>query len=84
MIQTRRYVQQPWLLVYTVSPFKDNIPHSQAVSFGAEALSPQAEEEAEDNGWQLAKHFKLQLHPPELKAKHGLTLDRKPASSLNF
>ncbi|CAE6476320.1 unnamed protein product [Rhizoctonia solani] len=35
----------------------------EAVSFGAEALLPQAEEDAEDYGWQLAKHFKLHLHP---------------------
>ncbi|KAG8792442.1 hypothetical protein FRC12_006089 [Ceratobasidium sp. 428] len=54
---------------------KDNKP----VSFGAEALSHQAQEAAEDNGWQLAKHFKLHLHPPNLKAKHGLTLEVLPA-----
>ncbi|KAF8606751.1 hypothetical protein BDV93DRAFT_468343 [Ceratobasidium sp. AG-I] len=51
----------------------------QAVSFGAEALSSKAEEDAEDHGWQLAKHFKLHLHPSDLKAKHGLTLDPLPA-----
>jgi hypothetical protein len=53
------------------------------VSFGAEALSHQAEEDAEDQGWQLAKHFKLHLHPTDLKAKHGLVVDRKnPERSL--
>jgi hypothetical protein len=47
----------------------------QAVAFGAEALSPQIEENAEDNGWKLAKHFKLHLHPSDLKAKYDLKLD---------
>jgi hypothetical protein len=47
------------------------------VSFGAEALSHQAEEDAADQGWQLAKHFKLHLHPEDLKAKHGLVVNRK-------
>ncbi|KAG8687807.1 hypothetical protein FRC09_013269, partial [Ceratobasidium sp. 395] len=47
-----------------------------AVSFGAEATSHQAEEDAEDNGWRLAKHFKLHLHPSDMKAKHDLKLDR--------
>ncbi|KAG9080758.1 hypothetical protein FRC06_006196, partial [Ceratobasidium sp. 370] len=51
-----------------------------AVSFGAEALSHEAEADAEDNGWQLAKHFKLHLHPSDLKAKHGLALDPLPAN----
>ncbi|KAG9125789.1 hypothetical protein FRC07_006216 [Ceratobasidium sp. 392] len=50
----------------------------KAVSFGAEALSPQIEGDAEDNGWRLAKHFKLHLHPNELKAKHNLKLDPLP------
>ncbi|KAG8701438.1 hypothetical protein FRC09_005371 [Ceratobasidium sp. 395] len=48
----------------------------KAVSFGAEATSHQAEEDAEDNGWKLAKHFKLHLHPSDMKAKHDLKLDR--------
>ncbi|KAG9126354.1 hypothetical protein FRC07_003747 [Ceratobasidium sp. 392] len=50
----------------------------KAVSFGAEALSHKAEEDAEDNGWQLAKHFKLHLHPNDMKAKHDLQLDALP------
>ncbi|KAG8707504.1 hypothetical protein FRC09_001781 [Ceratobasidium sp. 395] len=55
------------------------VTDKQAVSFGAEALTHQAEEEAEDHGWQLAKHFKLHLHPADLTAKHGLELDPLPA-----
>ncbi|KAB5593091.1 Heat shock protein HSP70 [Ceratobasidium theobromae] len=50
----------------------------KAVSFGAEALSYQAEEEAADNGWFLAKYFKLHLHPEDMKAKHDLKLDDLP------
>ncbi|CUA77246.1 Heat shock 70 kDa protein 12B [Homo sapiens] [Rhizoctonia solani] len=50
----------------------------EAVSFGAEALSPKAEEDAEDNGWQLAKHFKLHLHPGSMRNQHGLNIDPLP------
>ncbi|CAE6440499.1 unnamed protein product [Rhizoctonia solani] len=52
----------------------------KAVSFGAEALTPQAEEEAEDNGWKLARYFKLHLHPPHLTAQHGLDVEPLPFS----
>jgi hypothetical protein len=47
----------------------------QAVSFGAEAASPQAEGDAEDHGWNLARHFKLHIHPEDMKAKYNLKLD---------
>ncbi|CAE6460917.1 unnamed protein product [Rhizoctonia solani] len=50
----------------------------QAVSFGAEVLSPRIQAEADDNGWQLAKHFKLHLHPKDLRTKHKLALDPLP------
>ncbi|KAG8727547.1 hypothetical protein FRC11_012944, partial [Ceratobasidium sp. 423] len=50
----------------------------RARAFGAEALLPQVEEEAEDNGWFLAKHFKLHLHPDDMKTKHDLKLDDLP------
>ncbi|KDN40994.1 hypothetical protein RSAG8_07700, partial [Rhizoctonia solani AG-8 WAC10335] len=53
---------------------------NKAVSFGAEALTHQAEEEAEDNGWKIAKYFKLHLHPPHLTAQHGLDLEPLPFS----
>ncbi|ELU42319.1 AIG1 domain-containing protein [Rhizoctonia solani AG-1 IA] len=49
----------------------------KAVSFGAEALTAQAEEDAEDGQWELAKYFKLHLHPPHLTAQHGLDLERE-------
>ncbi|KAB5593094.1 Heat shock protein HSP70 [Ceratobasidium theobromae] len=50
----------------------------KAVAFGAEALAPHTEEQAEDHGWTLAKHFKLHLHPDDMKAKHNLKLDNLP------
>lgn len=53
--------------------------NKKAVSFGAEALSHKAEEDAEDNQWKLAKHFKLHLHPSDMKTKHGLKLDPLPS-----
>ena len=49
--------------------------YGQAVAFGAEALSAEMEDEAEEKGWTLAKHFKLHLHPETTK-KHDLTVDR--------
>ncbi|CUA67155.1 Heat shock 70 kDa protein 12B [Homo sapiens] [Rhizoctonia solani] len=52
--------------------------NNKAVSFGAEALTAQAEEDAEDHGWKLAKYFKLHLHPPHLTAQHGLELEPLP------
>ncbi|CUA74398.1 hypothetical protein RSOLAG22IIIB_11193 [Rhizoctonia solani] len=50
----------------------------EAVSFGAEALSPQAEEDAEDDGWQLAKNFKLHLYPESMRNEYSLNLDPLP------
>ncbi|QRV77747.1 heat shock protein 70 kDa 12A [Ceratobasidium sp. AG-Ba] len=51
----------------------------KAVSFGAEALSYKAKEDAEDNSWQLAKHFKLHLHPSDMRSRHNLQLDPLPS-----
>ncbi|CAE7118458.1 unnamed protein product [Rhizoctonia solani] len=50
----------------------------RAVSFGAEAQLDTTQEEAEDNGWVLAKHFKLHLHPSDMRARHELKLDPLP------
>lgn len=52
-------------------------PTFQPTRFGAEALSPEAEREAEDNEWRLAKYFSMQLHPDDLKVKHSLMPYRK-------
>ncbi|CAE6412751.1 unnamed protein product [Rhizoctonia solani] len=51
--------------------------NQKAVAFGAEAQLDEVEEQAEDECWSLAKHFKLHLHPDDLKAKHDLKLDGK-------
>ncbi|KAL5632478.1 hypothetical protein ACGC1H_005435 [Rhizoctonia solani] len=51
---------------------------NKAVSFGAAALSPEAEIAAEDEGWKLAKYFKLHLHPPHLTSQHKLDLEPLP------
>ncbi|KAF8319244.1 uncharacterized protein EI90DRAFT_2683104 [Cantharellus anzutake] len=50
----------------------------KATAFGAEALSAEMQDEAEDSGWTLAKHFKLHLHPQTMKEKYNLTLDPLP------
>jgi hypothetical protein len=47
----------------------------QPVSFGFEALAHQIEDEAENNGWTLAKHFKLHLQPNTMRAKHNSKLN---------
>ncbi|CCO31393.1 hypothetical protein BN14_05434 [Rhizoctonia solani AG-1 IB] len=49
-----------------------------AVAFGAEAQLPNIEGQAEDNGWVLAKYFKLHLHPSDMQAMHDLKLDALP------
>ncbi|KAG8692795.1 hypothetical protein FRC11_003366, partial [Ceratobasidium sp. 423] len=49
-----------------------------AVSFGAETQLYNIEEQAEDEDWFLAKHFKLHLHPDDMKANHDLKLDDLP------
>ncbi|CAE6426608.1 unnamed protein product, partial [Rhizoctonia solani] len=52
--------------------------NNKAVSFGAEAQLCTTEEQAEDNRWILAKHFKLHLHPSDMQAKYKLKLDPLP------
>ncbi|QRV77750.1 50S ribosome-binding GTPase [Ceratobasidium sp. AG-Ba] len=48
------------------------------IACGAEALSLLDEEDAEDNNWQLAEHFKLHLHPSDLTGKRNLVLEPLP------
>jgi hypothetical protein len=45
------------------------------VSAGAEAMTPQAEEDAEDHDWHIAKRFPLHLYPQDTTS--GLTIDRE-------
>ncbi|KAH7336844.1 hypothetical protein B0J17DRAFT_665060 [Rhizoctonia solani] len=50
------------------------------MSFGAEALTSETQEQAEDSGWQLAQHFKLHLHPPTLRTRHKIALEALPTN----
>ncbi|CAE6473457.1 hypothetical protein ACGC1H_005422 [Rhizoctonia solani] len=52
--------------------------NKKAVAFGAEALSPDIEMQAEDHHWSLAKYFKLNLHPDDMRARHDLKLESLP------
>ncbi|KDQ12481.1 hypothetical protein BOTBODRAFT_161662 [Botryobasidium botryosum FD-172 SS1] len=47
-----------------------------ARAYGAEALSASVEEQAETEGWYLAEHWKLHLHPSTMKAE--LNIQVKP------
>ncbi|CAE6466496.1 unnamed protein product [Rhizoctonia solani] len=44
-----------------------------------QALKPEIAEKAEDEQWQLARHFKLHLHPEAMKHKHNLRAQPLPA-----
>ncbi|KAL5632743.1 hypothetical protein ACGC1H_005633 [Rhizoctonia solani] len=50
----------------------------QPMSFGAETTSYETEEKAEDQNWLLAKHFKLHLHPDELRTRDNLHAEILP------
>ncbi|CAE6472111.1 unnamed protein product, partial [Rhizoctonia solani] len=50
--------------------------NGKAVSFGADTLAPNIEDQAEDSDWFLAQYFKLLLHPEELQARGNLTIER--------
>ncbi|KAF8593579.1 hypothetical protein BDV93DRAFT_225618 [Ceratobasidium sp. AG-I] len=50
----------------------------KAVWFGTDALKPEIADKAGDNGWQLARHFKLHLHPDAMKQKHNLKVQALP------
>ncbi|KDN40991.1 hypothetical protein RSAG8_07697, partial [Rhizoctonia solani AG-8 WAC10335] len=52
--------------------------NGNAKSYGAEAVSEEAKEEAREKGWTLAQHFKLRLHPGEMVSKHKVKPDRLP------
>jgi hypothetical protein len=47
-------------------------------AFGGEARRIEIEGRAEE-GWQLAKHFKLHLHPASMRDKEGIELDDLPS-----
>ncbi|KDN46686.1 hypothetical protein RSAG8_04066, partial [Rhizoctonia solani AG-8 WAC10335] len=52
--------------------------NGKAMSFGADTITPGIEEQAEKNDWFLAKHFKLLLHPEELRVQGSLGIERQP------
>ncbi|KAF8593330.1 kinase-like protein [Ceratobasidium sp. AG-I] len=52
----------------------------KAMSFGAEALGYQILEQVEDEGWQLARHFKLHLHPNTMKQNHNIKVQPLPTN----
>ncbi|KAH7319566.1 hypothetical protein B0J17DRAFT_711008 [Rhizoctonia solani] len=52
--------------------------NGKAVFFGADTITPEIEERAEDSHWFLAKYFKLLLHPEELKVRGNLEIEKDP------
>ncbi|CAE7118395.1 unnamed protein product [Rhizoctonia solani] len=53
-------------------------PGQDPMSFGADATSFTVEDKAEDQKWLLAKHFKLHLHPDELRTRDNLHVETLP------
>lgn len=47
-------------------------------AFGAEALSTKTKQQADDDGWELAEHFKLHLHPATMRAEHEIIVQPLP------
>jgi hypothetical protein len=64
-------------VVYSFLPDFRYDQNGNPIAFGAEAhaLEPA---EAKDEGYQLAKHFKLHLHPESMQAENPLSLDPLP------
>ncbi|CCO35409.1 hypothetical protein BN14_09527 [Rhizoctonia solani AG-1 IB] len=46
--------------------------------FGAEAVTEEARESADEHKWSLAKRFKLLLHPKEMREKFAIKVDPLP------
>lgn len=49
-----------------------------ARAFGAEANATRIKNQAEDEEWQLAEHFKLHLHPTTMRNKHNIIVQPLP------
>lgn len=47
-------------------------------AFGAEALSTRIKNQAEDEEWELAEHFKLHLHPSTMRAEQEIIVQPLP------
>ncbi|KAF8603219.1 hypothetical protein BDV93DRAFT_493895 [Ceratobasidium sp. AG-I] len=52
--------------------------NNQAVCFGADALRDEIMDQVEDEGWSVARHFKLHLHPESMRAGDNLALQPLP------
>ncbi|CAE6445846.1 unnamed protein product [Rhizoctonia solani] len=50
--------------------------NNKPMAFGAEAVLPDTEDRAEDEGWRLVRHFKFHLHPAEIKRRQDFSLER--------
>ncbi|KAH7320553.1 hypothetical protein B0J17DRAFT_772977 [Rhizoctonia solani] len=46
--------------------------------FGAEAMLSDNRDKAEDEGWELVRHFKFHLHPDDIKRRHDSSLEALP------
>ncbi|KAG8739178.1 hypothetical protein FRC10_006069 [Ceratobasidium sp. 414] len=68
----------PTLVYYDKDDKVVSDEHFQAVSFGAEALKPETADKAEEQGWRLARYFKLYLYPEAIKQKHNLKVQPLP------
>ncbi|CAE6438458.1 unnamed protein product [Rhizoctonia solani] len=51
---------------------------NKAVAFGAESLLYHVEEQAKNQGWFLAKHFKAHLYPEDIGAQHNPRISALP------
>ncbi|CUA75379.1 Heat shock 70 kDa protein 12B [Homo sapiens] [Rhizoctonia solani] len=60
-----------------------NLETKKAELFGAEALSRDGREVAEDNGWFLAKYFKLHLQPQHLRKSEMILEPLPPGITLS-
>lgn len=52
--------------------------------YGAEAMSDDAKDEAEEENWILARSFKLHLHPAELRTSHNIATEGEASSNITF
>jgi hypothetical protein len=83
-IPTLVYYNQSGKVDGNLSGFDISDVRRKAVSFGAEALKPEIIDQAELEGWQLARQFKLHLHPDSMKQRHQLKIQRKSLGGMQW
>lgn len=54
------------------------------MAFGASVMDPSMRMRAVDEEWQLAKDFKMHLHPKTIKEAHSIELTRMRPTSHTF